>query len=570
MKWRDPFQTIRGLLLAGFTALSFLVVVSGVLGGWSMVTTSRVISETLEGVQDEARLSSQFASSIAQEIAAARSYLDRRDSSTAREFTHQGWEAHRIQRAMNNLRAQSPEEIALLAVVDATLSDMEVRYARAHRLADLGRADAALAEAEAATPLVTRLLGDVERLGQMKARKVATAADNLQRSTTKRTVFLGALTVVAVSLALIVVITTVRRVADPLSRLVTHARQLSEGNFTARTTGDMPGEFRILASAMNQTGESLARIVSVLVQTAKDVATSARDLSSVSEQVSGTAGETAAAMNEVSVGAEKQVKQLRWIDTSLQSMRDAAHSVLDGAQQVTSLAEAIEQSAGAKRIEVVRTLGILIDVRDTVQRASVEVKALNATAADINRFVEAVSRIAEQTNLLALNAAIEAARAGKAGKGFAVVADEVRKLAEQTQVAANDIVQMTAVVTQRVASTTEAMKVGVSHVAEIETVSHDIDEALTAITEAAERTRVAARGVAEAAQGNADAVAGASTSVMSIARTAEHHATAAQQVTASTQEQSAACEQMSSATAQLLETSTQLKGLVDNLKTAAA
>ncbi|MDQ4081044.1 MAG: methyl-accepting chemotaxis protein, partial [Gemmatimonadota bacterium] len=417
---------------------------------------------------------------------------------------------------------------------------------------------------------VSRLLGDVERLGQMKARKVAEAADDLERVTTKRTVFLGALIVVAVSLALMVVITTVRRVTQPLDRLVTHARQLSEGDFTARTTGDMPGEFRILASAMNQTGDSLARIVSVLVQTAKDVATSARDLSSVSEQVSGTAGETAAAMNEVSAGAEKQVKQLRWIDSSLQSIRDAAASVLNGAEQVTSLAEEIERSAGAKRIEVVRTLGILTDVRDTVQSASAEVKALNATAADINRFVEAVSRIAEQTNLLALNAAIEAARAGKAGKGFAVVADEVRKLAEQTQAAANDIVQMTAVVTERVASTTQAMKIGVSRVAEIETVSHEVDEALTAITQAAERTRVAARGVAEAAQGNADAVTGAAASVMSIARTAEHHATAAQQVSASTEEQSAACEQMSTATAQLLQTSTQLKGLVDNLKTVTA
>ena len=570
MKWRDPFQTIRGLLLAGLTALSVLVVVAGVLGGWSMVTTAHVIRDALEGVQEEARLSSQFASSIAQEIAAARSYLDRRDSATAREFTRQGWEAHRIQRAMNALRWQSPDEIALLAAVDATLSDMEVRYARAHRLADLGRAEAALAEAEAASPLVTRLLGDVERLGQMKARKFANAGDDLQHSTTKRTVFLGALIVVAVSLALIVVIATVRRVTQPLNRLVTHARQLSEGDFTARTSGDMPGEFRILASAMNQTGESLARIVSVLVQTAKDVAASARDLSSVSEQVSGSAGETAAAMNEVSVGAEKQVKQLRWIDTSLQSMRDSAHSVLDGVQQVTALAEAIEKSAGAKRVEVVRTLGILTDVRDTVQSASAEVKALNATAADINRFVETVSRIADQTNLLALNAAIEAARAGKAGKGFAVVAEEVRKLAEQTQTAANDIVQMTAVVTQRVASTTAAMKLGVSRVAEIESVSHEVDEALTAITTAAERTRVTARGVADAAQGNADAVAGAATSVMSIARTAEHHATAAQQVSASTQEQSAACEQMSSATAQLLEASTQLKGLVDNLKTAAA
>jgi methyl-accepting chemotaxis protein len=274
-------------------------------------------------------------------------------------------------------------------------------------------------------------------------------------------------------------------------------------------------------------------------------------------------------MNEVSAGAEKQVKQLQWIDTSLQSMRDAAHSVLGGAEQVNVLAEGIEKSAGAKRAEVLRTLGILTDVRDTVKQASSEVKALNLTAADINRFVETVSRIAEQTNLLALNAAIEAARAGRAGKGFAVVADEVRKLAEQTQTAANDIVSMTTIVTQRVASTTAAMRLGAERVAEIETVSQDIESALTAIVEAAERTRVAAKGVAETAQGNADAVEGAAISVMSIAKTAEEHATSAQQVSAATQEQSAACEQMTSATTQLLDTSTQLQSLVDNLKTVA-
>jgi methyl-accepting chemotaxis protein len=570
VKWRDPFQTIRGVLRAGFAVLSLMTVVAGVLGGWSMLSTSHVIRNTLELVQEEARLSSQFASSIAQEISAARRYLDRRDTLAARAFTQLGWEAHRVQRAINDLPSQTMEEIALVAAIDATLSRMEVRYARAHRLADLGRHEIALREAETANPLVSRLLGDIERLGQMKARKVADAADRLQRATDRRLFSLGFIILAAVGLAILVVVSTVKRVTRPLNRLVKHAQQLSEGDFTARTTGDMPGEFRILASAMNQTAESLSRIVSVVAETAKDVATSARELSSVSDQISGAIGETASAMTEVSAGAEKQVKQLRWIDSSLQSMRDAAHSVLGGAEQVNALAEGIAQSAGAKRAEVVRTLGILTDVRDTVQTASAEVTALNATAADINRFVEAVSRIAEQTNLLALNAAIEAARAGKAGKGFAVVAEEVRNLAEQTQTAANDIVQMTTLVTQRVSSTTEAMKLGVSRVAEIESVSREIDEALNAITEAAERTRGAARSVAEAAQGNADAVQGAATSVMSIAKTAEHHATSAQQVSASAEQQSAACEQMSSASSHLLRTSTELKTLVDNLKTVAA
>ena len=274
------------------------------------------------------------------------------------------------------------------------------------------------------------------------------------------------------------------------------------------------------------------------------------------------------AMTDVSSGAEKQVTQLRTVDEALQAIRAAAARVTERATEVNALAQGIETAAAEKRAEIGRALGILNEVKRSVETAAREVVALNATAADINRFVQTVSTIAEQTNLLALNAAIEAARAGVAGRGFAVVADEVRKLAEQSQTAADEIVQMTGVVTSRVAAGSRAMESSAARVAEIETVSRDIDLALKDIVHAAERTRLAAGGVTSAADANADAATSAATGIQSISRTAENHAAAAQQVNASTEEQSAACEEMTSASTHLLEGSRELRLLVGGLRTA--
>jgi methyl-accepting chemotaxis protein len=209
---------------------------------------------------------------------------------------------------------------------------------------------------------------------------------------------------------------------------------------------------------------------------------------------------------------------------------------------------------------------MLIEIRQSVDRAADEVRELNTTADSINRFVGIVSRIAEQTNLLSLNAAIEAARAGTAGRGFAVVADEVRKLADQAQAAADDVVQLTAVVTRRVTSTATAMVTGAARVAEIESVSQGIDGALESIGRSAEQTRTAALGLGDAADANVAAVNEAAAGITRAARTAEGHAAAAEEVSASTQEQSAACEEMSSAATALLQGSVRLKEIVAGLR----
>jgi methyl-accepting chemotaxis protein len=563
-------DSIRQRLRIGFGILIVLLLTGGVFGYTALSNMSGVIRGTLAEVQEQGLLSARLSAAVMRELSAANAYLETRDSVARAEFQRLSWETHRVQREMNKRPGQIAQEVTLVAGIDAKLSEIEIRYATAHRLMDLGREGQARGLAARARTVVTSLLGDVENLSTLEAAKVAAASAQLREENDRRARLLVFAIALAVVLAFVIVMNTVRSISEPLSHLVSHARELSNGNLSVRTTDQFAGEFRDLAAAMNSTAESLSRVVSIASMTAEDVATSAHDLSQVSQQISVSASQMATSMADITTGAEGQVQQLRSVDDALRTIRDSAGGVLQGAEVVSTLAGSIEDSARAKRTEIERAMGILGDVRSSVQEAASEVVVLNRTAEDINRFVASVSRIAEQTDLLALNAAIEAARAGHAGRGFAVVADEVRKLAEQAQAAADDVVRLTSTVTARVATTTKAMEAGASRVGEIERVSRDIDSALRTITAAAERTRDAASSVTQAAERNVGVVETAARGVESIARTAESHAAAAQEVSASTQEQSAACEQMSSASTQLLAGSTQLRELVGGLKTEAA
>src|SRR4029079_4549088 len=131
------------------------------------------------------------------------------------------------------------------------------------------------------------------------------------------------------------------------------------GNFGVRTEGELPGELRELAEAMNSTADSLSRVVAVSAHTADDVASSARDLATVSEQISASASQMAASMTEVSSGAESQVRQLRAVDEALRSIRGNADEILLGTSEVTELAGSIGESARTRWSEIERALGIL-------------------------------------------------------------------------------------------------------------------------------------------------------------------------------------------------------------------
>ena len=166
--------TIRGRLALGFTALIVLLLVAGVLARRTMTQISVTIDATLKGVQEEARQSADLSSGVTQTIEAASGYVQKRDTAALAAFRRFGWHAHEVQRRMNARLSHDSkgndrrdEEAGLIASIDSRFSDLEVRYALAHRLLDLGRAPEASRPEALARDAIADLLADIDKLGAL-------------------------------------------------------------------------------------------------------------------------------------------------------------------------------------------------------------------------------------------------------------------------------------------------------------------------------------------------------------------------------------------------------------------
>jgi nitrogen fixation/metabolism regulation signal transduction histidine kinase len=96
---------------------------------------------------------------------------------------------------------------------------------------------------------VTSLLGDVENLSTLEAAK---GLRRPRRSFARRTIAAQRLLVIAIALAVVlavvIVMNTVRSISEPLTHLVAHARELSNGQPVRSHDDQFPGEVRDLAA----------------------------------------------------------------------------------------------------------------------------------------------------------------------------------------------------------------------------------------------------------------------------------------------------------------------------------
>jgi methyl-accepting chemotaxis protein len=198
-----------------------------------------------------------------------------------------------------------------------------------------------------------------------------------------------------------------KNISNSLKRAVNLAEIIASGDLNEKLEIYQKDEIGQLAKALNEMTEKLKGIVRGIIEGAEGIAAASQEVTSVA--------------NQLSEGATEQASSVEQISATMEEISSNIEQNNDNAQQAEQNAEMTLKNIG--------------DINSKTDKA-VEAQRM------ISEKIQIITDIAFQTNILALNAAVEAARAGESGKGFAVVATEVKKLAQNSKVAAEDIVTL--------------------------------------------------------------------------------------------------------------------------------
>jgi methyl-accepting chemotaxis protein len=343
-------------------------------------------------------------------------------------------------------------------------------------------------------------------------------------------------TFAAVVVGLIVAFYTAKSITEPLTHLITVAREIGDsgdldqnidihrndeigalattfnnmvaylkemaGVSMAVAEGDLTVEV-VPRSKRDTLGNAFLRMSHGLQELVRTTRDSASQVSAGSSQVAGAADESAkvsvqassaieevtSTMHEMSINVQNVVKNTQVQASSVAETSASIDQMVTSINRVADTARVLLDIANRSREEVVSGIATMEKATDglnrtnhAIQSSAEIINVLGHRADDIGKIIEVIDDLAEQTNLLALNAAIEAARAGEHGLGFAVVADEVRKLAEKSTQSTKEIADLIQSIQREARQAVENMERSTRIVEEGLSLGNDLGSALHKIS----------------------------------------------------------------------------------------
>jgi methyl-accepting chemotaxis protein len=402
---------------------------------------------------------------------------------------------------------------------DATVSDLQIFYLQKDPASWLTKSSVVLDQANS----------EIRKSREETAKSAERASSVSTGITTLGTLF-------AVVLGGCIAFYTARSISQPLSHLITVAREIGDsGDLDQNIDIHRNDEIGALATTFNNMVAYLKEMAGVsmavaegdlsievvprskrdtlgnaflrmshglqeLVRTTRD---SAGQVSAGSNQVAGAADESAkvsvqassaieevtSTMHEMSINVQNVVKNTQIQASSVAETSASIDQMVTSINRVADTAKVLLDIANRSREEVVTGIATMEKATDGLNRTNQAIQSsaeiiniLGHRADDIGKIIEVIDDLAEQTNLLALNAAIEAARAGEHGLGFAVVADEVRKLAEKSTQSTKEIADLIQSIQREARQAVENMERSTRIVEEGLTLGNDLGSALHKIS----------------------------------------------------------------------------------------